>query len=108
MNAHSNDASSIAPILHALGDATRLRAYGLLLESKTPLRMTDIATGIGLDPKILSGLLRHLDQLEKQGLVSSEKCRRERFYKAHDDRILLFGEKFRKSVIAASKLEVRK
>jgi DNA-binding transcriptional ArsR family regulator len=75
--------TSVAPILAALGDESRLRIVAKLC-SRGPLSITKIADGATISRQ---GVTKHLHALEAAGLVKSERANRERIWRLEPKRI---------------------
>ena len=76
MSASRNTARRAAPVFAALGDTTRL-ALVRRLSTEGPLSITRLSEGSGITRQ---GITRHLDALEKAGLVRDTKAGRERVF----------------------------
>jgi DNA-binding transcriptional ArsR family regulator len=74
---------SVAPILAALGDESRLRLVKKLCKSG-PLSIAKLAEGADISRQ---GVTKHLHALHKAGLVRSERHGRERIWKLEPKRI---------------------
>jgi DNA-binding transcriptional ArsR family regulator len=74
---------SVAPILAALGDESRLRIVGKLCKGG-PLSITRLADGADISRQAIT---KHLHALSDAGLVRSERRGRERIWKLEPKRI---------------------
>ncbi len=74
---------SVAPILAALGDDSRLRIVRKLCNGG-PLSITRLADGADISRQAVT---KHLHALEKAGLVRSERRSRERIWTLETTRI---------------------
>lgn len=74
---------SVAPVLAALGDESRLQIVRKLCKGG-PLSITRLAEGAGISRQ---GVTKHLHALHKAGLVRSERCGREQIWKLEPKRI---------------------
>jgi DNA-binding transcriptional ArsR family regulator len=74
---------SIAPVLAALGDESRLQIVKKLCAGG-PLSITKLAEGAHISRQ---GITKHLNALHKAGLVRSERHGRERIWKLEPKRI---------------------
>ncbi len=73
-----------AELFKALGDETRLAIVVRLATASGPLTVTEISDCCGTH---LSGVSRHLSQLQRAGVVSSFKNGREVLYRLNHDRM---------------------
>jgi len=73
-----------AELFKALGDETRLAIVVRLATAFGPLTVTEVSGCCGTH---LSGVSRHLTQLQRAGVVSSFKNGREVLYRLNHDRI---------------------
>jgi DNA-binding transcriptional ArsR family regulator len=74
---------SVAPILAALGDESRLRLVGKLCKGG-PLSITKLADGADISRQAVT---KHLHALSAAGLVRSERRGRERIWKLEPKRL---------------------
>ncbi|MGB8965716.1 MAG: metalloregulator ArsR/SmtB family transcription factor [Candidatus Cybelea sp.] len=74
---------SVAPILAALGDESRLQIVRKLCKGG-PLSITKLAEGAGISRQAVT---KHLHALHKAGLVRSERRSRERIWKLEPKRL---------------------
>jgi DNA-binding transcriptional ArsR family regulator len=74
---------SVAPVLAALGDESRLQIVKKLCV-RGPLSITKIAEGTDISRQ---GITKHLHALHKAGLVGSERHGREQIWKLEPRRI---------------------
>jgi DNA-binding transcriptional ArsR family regulator len=74
---------SVAPLLAALGDESRLQIVSKLCE-RGPLSITKLAQGAGISRQ---GITKHLHALHRAGLVRSERLGRERIWTLEPARI---------------------
>jgi len=74
---------SVAPILAALGDESRLQIVGKLCKGG-PLSITNLTQGADISRQAVT---KHLHALYKAGLVKSERRGRERIWKLKPKRI---------------------
>lgn len=74
---------SVAPILAALGDESRLRIV-VKLCNRGPLSITKLAEGAEISRQ---GVTKHLHALHKAGLVRSERRGREQIWKLEPKRL---------------------
>lgn len=74
---------SVAPVLAALGDESRLQIIKKLCV-RGPLSITKIAQGTDISRQ---GITKHLHALHKAGLVRSERHGREQIWKLEPRRI---------------------
>lgn len=73
-----------ADLFKALGDPTRLAIVVRLATASGPLTVTEVSGCCGTH---LSGVSRHLTQLQRAGVVSSHKNGREVLYRLNHDRL---------------------
>lgn len=74
---------SVAPILAALGDESRLQIVRKLCKSG-PLSITDLAEDADISRQAIT---KHLHALDRAGLVRSERRSRERIWQLEPKRI---------------------
>jgi DNA-binding transcriptional ArsR family regulator len=74
---------SVAPILAALGDESRLQIVRKLCKGG-PLSITKLAEGAGISRQAVT---KHLHALHEAGLVRSERRSRERIWKLEPKRL---------------------
>ena len=74
---------SVAPILAALGDESRLQIV-MKLCNRGPLSITKLAEGADISRQ---GVTKHLHALHKAGLVQSERHGREQIWKLEPKRL---------------------
>ena len=72
-----------APVFAALGDETRLRIVGRLVEGR-PLSITALSTG---EPVTRQAITKHLRVLEGAGLVAGQKRGREQLWVLRSERV---------------------